>query len=126
MVVVAVETHCDVIEVAAPRIAPSEARRDREAVVEHRPDVDRVVVISHVDLGTLGSGLSLRRVLLDEPRECRRLCPHGLVKATVHIDLGLCSDGPRPSRRFVVILGVDGLFRSCLRAPLAGLGRLCM
>jgi len=125
MVVVTVETDRDVIEIAAPHIAPSEPRCDREAVVEHRPDIDGVIVISHAELGTLGSGLSLRGILLDEIRDRRRLGPHGLIKATVHLDGGSHPDGPRPRRRLVVILGVDCLFRSCFSASLAGPGPLC-
>ena len=72
-----------------------------------------------MDLGALSSWLSLRRVLLDESRECWRHCPHRLVKTTVHIDRCLSSDGPRPNRRIVVILGGYRLFPGRFGVPLA-------
>ena len=125
MVMVAVETDRDPVEVAAPRIAPLEPRRDRRPVVEHRSDIDRVIVKDHAEFGTLGPGLSLRRVFLDELGDGRRLHPHGLIEPAVDIDRGLHSKRPGPGNRLVIVIRVDRRFLGRLgAAPLAGPDRL--
>ena len=112
MVVETVETDHDVVEVALARIAPSEPPCDRKLVVEHRPDIDRVVVEGDAELGTLGSRRTLIRIFLEQIRDDRSLRPHRLVETTIHVDGGLSANRPRPRSQVVAVLGIG--------APLAG------
>jgi hypothetical protein len=88
VVVVGVEDELDVVA-AAELVAPRELGAHPGAAqrVEHpRADVQRLRVVEDADLGALGGGLALARVLLPEVggNGCRR--PRRLVQPPVHHD----------------------------------------
>ena len=122
MVVVAVQAHQDEVEVAAPDVAPIEVRRDRIAVVERRPDVDRGIVIGDTEIGALRPRLALCGVLLDELSDRGRVRPDRLIEPPIHIDFGLRPDSPRPGSLIVVVFGTGWPFLNCVGVALPGPG----
>jgi len=75
----------------APREPPHDARR--LAVVQAQPDVERVVVVGHSDLGRLARRQPLVRVALPEAARRQRVGPGGLVQAAVHGDAAVAAHG---------------------------------
>ena len=82
---IGVEDDPERIRVGQAGIAPGVAGDDpvRVAVVEHGPDVDRIVVEKDPDFGPFGGGLPLEGVRLDEVRQRFRGRPDVLVQAAV-------------------------------------------
>ena len=89
-------------------------RRDAIGLPQPCGHVDVGVVEEHPDLGLLGGGLALERLLLDEVAERLHVAVRSLLQHTVHDDGGRHAEGP-DRRQAVAVTDDDfGQFR-CLR-----------